>query len=102
MYIKIDKEGNIASIANTKYISYDDIVVVNPKDEHFKAAGYLPVLNPNDMPETPEGYTYNVKYRINKKHTGYNKCFEYIELPKPEPIEENIDTPNDEFLEEEV
>ena len=99
MYIKINDEGNIISKANPKHIEYNGKVVINPRDEHYREAGYLPVTNPDTIPEPPEGYTYVEKYHINTEGNGYVKYFDYIELPKPEPIEEPIeDIPVDEDI----
>lgn len=101
MYIKIDNEGNIVSKASKRIIRYNGYVVTNPKDCHYREAGYLPVTNPDTIPEPPEGYTYVEKYHINTEGNGYVKYFDYIELPKPEPIvEDNIieDTPVEEDI----
>lgn len=101
MYIKIDNEGNIISKADNKVLRIGHRVITNPKDCHYRAAGYLPVINTDSVPEPPEGYTYVEKYHINTEGNGYVKYFDYTELPTPEPIiEENIieDTPVEEDI----
>jgi hypothetical protein len=91
MYIKINDEGNIIRKANDKVLKIGTMVIINPKDEHYREAGYLPIINTDSVPEPPEGYTYVEKYHINTEGNGYIKYFDYIELPTPEPIvEDNI------------
>lgn len=106
MYIKINEEGSIISKADSKVLRIGHRVITNPKDRHYREAGYLPITNPDTMPEPPEGYTYITKYHINTEGNGYVKYFDYIELPTPEPIEEPTeevieDTPTNEPIEEE-
>jgi hypothetical protein len=81
MYIKINSEGFIAEKASKKYVKIDNLVVVNPKNEHYLAAGFLPVVNEDEEPEVREGYKAVAKYRADAERGEAVKYYEYEPLP---------------------
>lgn len=97
-YIKIDGEGHKTEEAGKKYIVIGSKVVVNPKDEHYREAGFLPVLNDGDAAEQREGYIVTgEKFTYDAVRDGYVKAFEYTEAPVvEEPAEEVIEPEGEE------
>ena len=106
MYIKINEEGNIISKADSKVLRIGHRVITNPKDCHYRAAGYLPVIE-EDMLEPQEGYSIETYYQYSDDNNSILKSYRYVEIPiveeniePEEPIEENIieDAPIDEDI----
>lgn len=88
-YIKIDGEGHKTEEAGKKYIVIGSKVVVNPKDEHYREAGFLPVVNDDEAPEEREGYRVSGEvFAYDSERDGYVKSYEYEEIPIVEEVVE--------------
>lgn len=88
-YIKIDGEGHKTEEAGKKYIVIGSKVVVNPKDEHYREAGFLPVLNDGEAAEQREGYIVTGEvFTYDAVRDGYVKSYEYEEIPIVEEVVE--------------
>lgn len=60
-------------------IELDGKTIVNPTDEQYKAAGYLPLEE--SEPETPEGKIAIAQYKKNKKGTKIIQTWIYVDEP---------------------
>ena len=69
-------------------------IVVNPTEEQYRAAGYLPLEETE--PETPEGKIAIAVYTENKRKKKIVQSWTYVDAPEEEPM------PGDDPIEEEV